>query len=154
MLSASLPVSVSYHIRGCLLNVLWQHFKLGGLGYTIIHCSLPECPAYLHRAPPEFLYPHGLGLAPVILAIISAFITAIVLTGRVKYSRVNVFVCLSAWIHLCVRVCVCGQMAQAGLTVCELSLEESTCKEKQKEDRPPEPNTCCWAVIVVPLDQC
>lgn len=30
MLSASLPVSVSYHIRGCLLNVLWQHFQLGG----------------------------------------------------------------------------------------------------------------------------
>lgn len=36
-------------------------FSTWGLGYTIIHCSLPECPACLHRAPPEFLHPHGLG---------------------------------------------------------------------------------------------
>lgn len=44
--------------------------------------------------------------------------------------RLSVF----EFIHVCERVCVflCRQMAPAGLTVCELSPDGSTCKEKQE----------------------
>ena len=151
--------------RGGLVNVSWQCFPLGEPGYTIIQCFSAHSKVQLcvwvlglqtresvfsHTAPALTGWP-GCCLINHHISIHHCLVPGAPQTREDQEDTADTLKLSAKCLVACVlraRVCVCvcalhGQMAPAGLTVCEFSLEGSTCEEKQEEALSPELNGCC-----------